>query len=228
MKSLYILPLLLILVVGISPVFGEMVSIETDRPEYYIGDEIKITVMVDSWDPSDPDIVFRIMTADGNNIMNIGQASHIEGNLYEGIITPIKESKMHFGSGEYILLTTRDSEEDKRMITLIDEQTKNPNRPKLTNEIEGDPIFGTACLAEGEILNDKGICVKEFPEPVALAEETVSLSQYEELQKENLDLKLENRQLKNEINNLKDKIIQMSDDFYQTIVNQMNWFQNSN
>jgi len=48
------------------------------------------------------------------------------------------------------------------------------------------------------------------------------------LKTENLDLKLENRQLKNEISHLKDKIIQMSEEFYTTIVNQMNWFMNQN
>ena len=84
-----------------------------------------------------------------------------------------------------------------------------------------------ACLAEGDILNEQGICVKEFPDPI---ETTISLSQYEELQQENTELKLENRELKNRIIQLTDEIVRMTDEFLITITNQMNWFmsQNSN
>ena len=44
--------ILSVLAVGISQaeVYAEMVSIETDKPQYFIGDEIKITVIVDEND----------------------------------------------------------------------------------------------------------------------------------------------------------------------------------
>lgn len=217
--------ILSVLAIGISQAEAEMISIETDKTQYYIGDEIKISVTVDGNDTHETDMTFRIMTVDESNIITIGQAHHIEGNLYEAVIGKIKDSNA-LESGEHILWTTRGEQEAdvKQPIILIKKISEDPNRPKYTNEIEVDPIFGTACRAEGDILNDKGQCVKEFPDPIEITEMTISLSQYEELQQENLELKLENRQLQNRVTQLTDEIVRMTDEFIITITNQMNWF----
>ena len=150
MTSLLVLALLsVVLISGVGLAYAEIVSIETDRSQYFIGDEIKITVIVDENDSHETQMSFRIMTTDGNNIINIGRAGHIEGNLYEGIISKIKDSDA-LESGEHILWTTRieddDSEKDediRQPIILIKEPSPDPNRPKFTNEVEVDPIFGT-------------------------------------------------------------------------------------
>lgn len=242
MKSLFALSLMsIILAMGVGSAYAEIVSIETDKPQYFIGDEIKITVIVDENDTHETDITFRIMTSDGNNIINIGRAGHIEGNLYEGIISKIKDSDA-LESGEHILWTTRIQDDDgerdediKQPIVLVKESSPDPNRPKLTNQLEADPIFGTACLAEGDVLDDKGQCVKKIPSiEISLNSneeiQLIPLSQYEELQQENLELTLENRELKNRVSQLTNEIVRMTDEFIVTITNQMNWFisQNSN
>jgi len=200
-----------ILVLGVSQTsFGEIISIETDKSEYFIDDQIKVSVTVD--DIKEIDMTVRITTPNGNNIVDVAQSGYRIDNVYE-IITSEINGEIWKESGNYILTVIQDSENKDIRISFIAENSINPNRPTLTEveqeEIEIEEII--TCQGTDVLVN--GACVNPRPSqstPTELLEIQVNELRvdFEELKKENLELKLENRELKQMIENLRDVVME--------------------
>lgn len=153
----------------------------------------------------DVPITMRILDPSGNNVVAIGQSSHLIENTYEKIFREIDSSKWK-KSGQYILhvmyAETPEMENlyKEIIINYVNEQSTNPNMPQLT-QLEST-------------LNNNVIIQTQY------------MDELESLRQENTALKLENSELKLEIERLQQQLIDMSHEFMTAITNLNNWFQN--
>jgi len=237
MKLLWIIPVLLslILVAGISQADAE---ISTDKQEYHYGD----TVVVSGIAELEPKELLEIYFTDPNGVRGFSDMSN--GGEFEGFYEIFDHLDPHDAYYEYSDFFSEMGEYTIDVISvkshLVDnERVYNPTNTfheTTTFQLTAKPqnLEHVAICREGDILRDDGVCVSEIPydDAPTIQDKISELAQAEkridELVLENKALNLEISRLHGIIDSLQKETERLTTEFYDTILNQMQWFRENN